>query len=76
MESTVSSYELRTPRTRLRTGVCKTLMPDAVASEAHQNDRSYVREVSGPRGGQTLHAPYIRDQILELVNETLLVSVL
>ena len=28
------------------------------------------------RGGWTLHAPYIRDQILELVNESLLVAVL
>ena len=35
-------------RTRLRTGVCKTLMPDVVAPEAHQNDRSYVRELSRP----------------------------
>ena len=31
-------------------GVCKTLMPDVVAPEAHQNDcrRSYVRELSRP----------------------------
>ena len=35
-------------RTRLRTGVCETLMPDVVAPEAYQNDRNYVRKVSGP----------------------------
>ena len=28
--------------------VCETLMPDVVAPEAHQSDRSYVRELSGP----------------------------
>ena len=33
---------------RLRPGVCKTLMPDVVVPEAHQNDHSYVREISGP----------------------------
>ena len=33
---------------RLRLGVCKTLMPDVVVPEAHQNDHSYVRELSGP----------------------------
>ena len=26
--------------------MCKTLMPDVVAPEAHQNDRSYVHELS------------------------------
>ena len=35
-------------RTRLQTGVCETLRPDVVAPEAHQNYRSYVRELSGP----------------------------
>ena len=29
-------------------GVCETLMPDVVAPEVHQNDRSHVRELSGP----------------------------
>ena len=28
--------------------MCEPLMPDVVAPEAHQNDRSYVRELSGP----------------------------
>ena len=38
--------EIRTLRTRLWTGLCETLMPDAMAPGAHQNDRSYVRELS------------------------------
>ena len=29
-------------------GVCETLLPDVVAPEAHQNDHSYVHELSGP----------------------------
>ena len=29
-------------------GVFKTLMPDVVVPEAHQNDHSYVCELSGP----------------------------
>ena len=29
-------------------GVCETSMPDVMAPEAHQNDRSYVRELSRP----------------------------
>ena len=29
-------------------GVCKILMPDVSAAEAHQNDSSYVSELSGP----------------------------
>ena len=29
-------------------GVWETLMPDAVAPEVHQNDCSYVHELSGP----------------------------
>ena len=29
-------------------GVCETFLPDVVAPEAHQNDRSYVHELSGP----------------------------
>ena len=33
--------------TRLWMGVYETLMPDVMAPEAHQNDRSYVRELSG-----------------------------
>ena len=33
---------------RLWPGVCKTLMPDVVVPEVHQNDHSYVRELSGP----------------------------
>ena len=28
--------------------VCETLLPDVVAPEAHQNDHSYVCELSGP----------------------------
>ena len=28
--------------------MCKTLMPDVVVPESHQNDHSYVRELSGP----------------------------
>ena len=31
---------------RLRTGVCETMMTDVVVPEAHQNDRSYVHELS------------------------------
>ena len=30
------------------TGVCETLMSDVVMPEAHQKDRSYVSELSGP----------------------------
>ena len=29
-------------------GVCEPLMPDVVALEVQQNDRSYIRELSGP----------------------------
>ena len=29
-------------------GVCETMMTDVVVPEAHQNDRSYVHELSGP----------------------------
>ena len=29
-------------------GVCEPLMPDVVAPEVQQNDRSYIRELSGP----------------------------
>ena len=32
----------------LRTGVCETLMPDVVAPEAHQNNRSYVSSAFDP----------------------------
>ena len=32
----------------LRTSVCKTLPPDFVVPKAHQSDRSYVCELSGP----------------------------
>ena len=28
--------------------MCEPLMPDVVAPEAHQNDRSYLSELSGP----------------------------
>ena len=28
--------------------VCGTLLPDVVAPDTHQNDCSYVRELSGP----------------------------
>ena len=28
-------------------GMCETLMLDVMVPEAHQNDRSYVRELSG-----------------------------
>ena len=35
-------------QTRLWTDVYKTLMLDVVAPEAHQNDSSYVSELSGP----------------------------
>ena len=28
--------------------VCETTLPDVMASEAHQNDRSYLCELSGP----------------------------
>ena len=35
-------------QTRLQTAVCETLMLDVVAPEAHQNDCSYVRELSRP----------------------------
>ena len=28
--------------------VCETWMPDVVAPEAHQNDHSYLSELSGP----------------------------
>ena len=31
----------------IRIGVCETLLPDVVPPEAHQNDRSYVPELSG-----------------------------
>ena len=40
--------KLRMPWIRLWLGVCKTLMPDVVVPEVHQNDHSYVRELSGP----------------------------
>jgi len=36
---------------RPRTGVCKPLMPDVVAPEAHLNNFSYVRELSWPTFG-------------------------
>ena len=29
-------------------GVCEPLMPDVVGPEVQQNDRSYIRELSGP----------------------------
>ena len=34
--------------------VCETLLPNVVAPEAHQNDRSYVHELSRPNFG-SLH---------------------
>ena len=34
-------------QTRLQMVACETLLPDVVAPKAHQNDRSYVRELSG-----------------------------
>ena len=40
--------KLRTLQTRPWTGVCETLMPDVVAHQAHLNNHSYVRELSGP----------------------------
>ena len=33
---------------RIQTGVCGTLLPGVVAPDTHQNDCSYVRELSGP----------------------------
>ena len=29
-------------------GVCEALLPDVMVPETHQNDRSYVSELSGP----------------------------
>ena len=43
-------------------GVCESLMLDVVAPEAHQNDCSYVRELSGPsnwHGGHLHEGPQI-----------------
>ena len=34
--------------------MCKTLLPDVVVPEVHQNDRSYVCELSGPTFGSLL----------------------
>ena len=42
-----SCCKLRKLWTRLQSGVCKTLMPDVVAPEAHENYHSYVRELRG-----------------------------
>ena len=47
-------------------GVWETLMLDVVALEAHQNDRSYIRELSGPsiqHGGRLHEGPQIKVQI-------------
>ena len=46
--------QVRNDATRLGTGVCEALLLDVVASEAHQDDCSYVRELSGP----TFSSPY------------------
>ena len=37
-----------TLRTRPRVGVCEPLMPDVVASKAHQNNRNYVSSADLP----------------------------
>ena len=55
-------------RTRQWTGVCKTLMPDVMAPEAHQNDQSYVCELTvdlllihyGMVGGYLEDAVYLK----------------
>ena len=44
----ISCRKLRMLQMRLWTGVCETLMPDVMLAEAHQNDHSYVHELSGP----------------------------
>ena len=46
-------------RDYVRTGVCESLLPDVVAPEAHQNDRSFLHELSMRKfsmvGGYTEH---------------------
>ena len=44
----ISCCKRGTLQTRLRMGGCETLLPDVAAAEAHQNDHSYVRELSRP----------------------------
>ena len=41
-------------------GMCETLLPDIVAPEVDQNDRSFVRELSGPTfDSQILHGGWL-----------------
>ena len=48
-------------QTRLQTGVCETLMLDVMAPEAHQNNCSYVHQLSRPTLDSIQHGGWLHE---------------